>query len=227
MEPGDLILTPNWNWHDHNNKSDEPMVWFDGLDLPLLTTLESIFFENHPDQLQPVEGHNLSEQGFVGVGLRELGATSPVAHSPLLRYRWVETERTLESLRRKRGTTHVSLEFVNPLTGGAVVSTFACEMHRIYPGERTPTKRKTGSSVYVVYQGRGRSVINGVLFEWGPGDAFVTPSWACVDHEAFDRADLFAISDRPILQPLHLYREEELAENQGIVNTFVPIESAS
>ena len=49
MEAGDLILTPNWKWHDHNNYGDEPMVWFDGLDLPLMVSLESIFFENHPD----------------------------------------------------------------------------------------------------------------------------------------------------------------------------------
>jgi gentisate 1,2-dioxygenase len=227
MEPGDLILTPIWNWHDHNNRSDEPMVWFDGLDLPLMTTLESIFFENHPDQLQPVDGHNLSEQGFAGVGLRELGATSPIAHSPLLRYRWAETERTLEALHQKHGGPMVSLEFVNPLNGAPVVSTFACKMHRLYPGVRTATKRKTGSSVYVVFQGSGHSVINGVRFEWGPGDTFVTPSWASVDHEAEVQVDLFAISDRPVLQALYLYREEELAAQQEITGTFVPFKGAT
>jgi gentisate 1,2-dioxygenase len=224
MEPGDLILTPIWNWHDHNNRSDEPMVWFDGLDLPLLTTLESIFFENHPDQLQPVDGHNLSEQGFTGVGLREIGASSPIGHSPLLRYRWSETERTLEALHRAHGWSMVSLEFVNPLTGAPAVSTFACEIHRLYPGARTATRRKTGSSVYVVFQGSGYSVINGVRFEWGPGDIFVTPSWASVDHEAGEQADLFAISDRPVLQALYLYREEELTEGQEIGGTFVPLQ---
>lgn len=227
MEEGDLILTPNWNWHDHNNQSDKPMVWFDGLDLPLLTTLESIFFENHPDQLQPVEGHNRSEQGFAGVGLRELGVCSPVAHSPLLRYRWGETERTLEALHQAHGGPMISLEFVNPLTGSPVVSTFACEMHRVYPGERTITRRKTGSSVYVVFQGKGCSVINGIRFEWGAGDIFVTPSWASVDHESSERADLFAISDRPVLQALHLFREEELAERPEISGTFEPLKGTS
>ncbi len=227
MEAGDLILTPNWNWHDHNNQSEKPMVWFDGLDLPLLTTLESIFFENHPDQLQLVESRNRSEQEFAGVGLRELRVSSPVAHSPLLRYRWGETERTLEALHQARGGPMSSLEFVNPLTGSPVVSTFACEMHRIYPGERTATRRKTGSSVFVVFQGTGYSVINGIRFEWGPGDIFVTPSWASVDHEASERADLFAISDRPVLQALHLYREEELAERPEISGTFEPLKGAS
>jgi gentisate 1,2-dioxygenase len=99
-------------------------------------------------------------------------------------------------------------------------------MHRLYPGERTSSRRKTGSSIYVVFQGSGRSVINGICFEWGPGDIFVTPSWASVDHEAFERADLFAISDRPVLQVLHLYREEELAKHQDITDTFVPLKGA-
>lgn len=227
MEPGDLVLTPIWNWHDHNNRSDEPMVWFDGLDLPLLTTLESIFFENHPDQLQPVIGQNLSQQRFAGVGLREIGLSVSDAHSPLLRYRWEETERTLETLHRTREDPIVSLEFVNPLTGAPAVSTFACEMHRLYPGARTPTRRKTGSSVYVVFQGSGSSVIDGVRFSWEPGDIFVTPSWASVDHQAHERADLFAISDRPVLQALHLYRAEELARHQEIGGTFVSLQGVT
>jgi len=100
-------------------------------------------------------------------------------------------------------------------------------MHRIYPDARTPSRRKTGSSIYVVFQGSGRSVVNGVLFEWGPGDVFVTPSWASVDHEASARADLFAISDRPVLQALHLYREEEFEERQEITGTFVPLQGAT
>jgi len=70
-------------------------------------------------------------------------------------------------------------------------------------------------------------VINGVRFDWGPGDIFVAPSWASVDHEASARADLFAISDRPVLQALHLSREEELAERQEISGTFVPLQGAT
>src|SRR5690349_23513795 len=83
---------------------------------------------------------------------------------------WAETERALEALHQARGGPMSSLEFVNPLTGGPAVSTFACEMYRLYPGARTPTRRKTGSSVYIIFQGSGHSVVNGVRFDWGPGD---------------------------------------------------------
>lgn len=221
MEPGDLILTPNWNWHDHNNHGDEPMVWFDGLDLPLLTTLESIFFENHPQRVQPVLGHNLSEQRYGGVGLGGGGREETTAgHSPLLRYRWAETDRALEALHRAEGGPLTTLEYLNPVTGGPAVPTFGCELNRVHPGERTQARRKTGSSVYVVFRGSGRTVIEGRVFEWGPGDVFVTPSWAAVDHEADEVADLFAINDKPVLQALHLYAEETLAAPQEIRDVF-------
>ena len=45
LAPGDLVLTPSWAWHDHGNLTDERVVWFDGLDLPLIQSLEAMFFE--------------------------------------------------------------------------------------------------------------------------------------------------------------------------------------
>ena len=45
MEEGDLILTPNWTWHDHFNGSDKPIIWLDGLDGPLIQSLNVLFFE--------------------------------------------------------------------------------------------------------------------------------------------------------------------------------------
>jgi gentisate 1,2-dioxygenase len=222
MEPGDLILTPCWNWHDHNNHGGEPMVWFDGLDLPLLTTLESIFFENHPDRVQPVIGHNLSEQLYSSVGRVAEGAAAPAGHSPLLRYRWEDTDAMLERLAASEDGPLVTMEYRNPLTGGPVVPTFTCAMSRLSPHSRTRTRRKTGSSVLVVFRGSGRTVVDGTAFDWSPGDVFVTPSWSAVDHEAYEPSDLFSISDRPVLLAFQLYREVTLEEQQPLEDTFDP-----
>ncbi|HZO37069.1 MAG TPA: cupin domain-containing protein [Solirubrobacteraceae bacterium] len=222
MAPGDLILTPNWNWHDHNNAGDEPVVWFDGLDLPLVSTLETIFFENHPQETQDIDGANVSQDRFAAPGLRELGVPSQPAHSPLLRYPWVDTDRALTALQQRDDRPLVSLEFTNPTTGGPALPSLGCEMHRLRPGGRTATRRTTGSSVYCVFGGSGTTVIDGEAFEWAAGDVFVTPSWSRVDHQAHEPADVFAISDRPVLQLLHLYAEEELATPQEVERTFVP-----
>ena len=63
MAPGDLILTPSWTWHEHHNPGTEPMIWFDGLDLPLVQSLDAIFFEPGSEELTGYERrwrHDLS-----------------------------------------------------------------------------------------------------------------------------------------------------------------------
>src|SRR5262249_56496876 len=56
MAPGDLVLTPNWTWHDHANDTDAPMIWLDGLDTPLVRMLEAGVYEGDHK-----ENQNLSE----------------------------------------------------------------------------------------------------------------------------------------------------------------------
>jgi gentisate 1,2-dioxygenase len=222
MEPGDLVLTPKLNWHDHTNHGDSPMVWFDGLDLPLVAMLESIFFENYDGEVQPVLGHNLSEQRFGpgGAGV-EAGEIDP-SHSPLLRYAWERTDEELTALLKGSDEAAAVYAYRNPVTGGPTLATLDCAMTRVRAGRRTQTSRRTGSAVYVVLHGRGQSVISGELFEWGPGDAFVVPSWCAFDHEAAEEADLFSISDAPVLNALHLYREQVDTDLQTVDRVFSP-----
>jgi gentisate 1,2-dioxygenase len=47
MHPGDLILTPSWTYHDHGNFSDAPVVWMDGLDIPVVNMLDASFAEHY------------------------------------------------------------------------------------------------------------------------------------------------------------------------------------
>jgi gentisate 1,2-dioxygenase len=81
-----------------------------------------------------------------------------------------------------------------------------------------------GSSVMVVYQGAGSSVINGQRFEWSTGDMFVIPSWAVVDHQASEPTDLFVITDRPVMEAFGLYREVALDSDQEVTSQFAPDE---
>ena len=45
MRPGDFVITPSWTWHDHGNETQEPMVWLDGLDIPIVRLLDASFAE--------------------------------------------------------------------------------------------------------------------------------------------------------------------------------------
>ncbi|HZD01867.1 MAG TPA: cupin domain-containing protein [Actinomycetes bacterium] len=223
MHPGDLVLTPGWTWHDHNSSSDRPMIWFDGLDMPTVNALDAIFFEQYPDEmLQPVVARNRSERQFPAKGLLPASAHAQPgpSHSPLLVYRWADTDAALEALLEEGGGPIARCEFTDPTNGRPVLPTLACEMHRMVPGERTVPTRRVGSSVLVAYRGAGATVINGTRFEWGRGDMLAVPSWALVDHEASEPSDLFAISDTPVLQALGLYREVTLDVPQEVTATF-------
>jgi gentisate 1,2-dioxygenase len=227
MGPGDLILTPAWAWHDHVNGGADSMFWFDGLDLPMIQALDAIFFEPHPDLQQPVKGeHNTSERAYRSAAGRftpdqVTDATEPIS-SPLLIYRWADTDAELTRIAAATGQPAVSLEFTNPETGTSVLPTLSCGMHRIAAGHGTLPVRRAGNMVYVVFRGDGYSVIGGQRFDWRTGDMFVVPSWTPVDHHADAPADLFSIGDAPVLRALGVYREQALSEPQVVTSTFRP-----
>jgi gentisate 1,2-dioxygenase len=223
MRPGDLVLTPSKQWHDHTNAGDSEMFWFDGLDLPIIHALDGVFFEHWPgpgeSQPQPVE-HNVSEARR-GDGSRYTDGSVTEALSPLpselLIYRWSETEAELERLGRESDDDLLAVEYTNPKTGASVLPTMACAVHRIR-GHSAPVRR-AGNGVYVVFRGRGESVIDGQRFVWGPGDMFAVPSWSAVEHIAVG-ADLFVVSDEPVLRALGIQRREVLSEPQTVTGDF-------
>lgn len=219
MEPGDLVLTPSWTWHDHNNEGAEPMIWLDGLDTPLVNNLEATFYEQYPEDQQPIIGVGESERKYASGALRPAWEDAGTTYSPLWHYKW---ERTHEALRRLAQVDaspfdDVAMEFSDPATGGPVLKTMACWIQLLRPGVRTKAHRHTSSAVYQVFRGHGHSVINGRQFDWAEGDFLVIPAWAWHEHAnaGDDEAILFSIQDIPVMKALSLYREEPYAEHAG------------
>ncbi len=228
MEPGDLVLTPSWNWHEHDNPGVEPMIWFDGLDLPLVSNLDAVFFQEGPEERTPYDQSPTSraERYFGHAGLRPVGELPPGAqpgasglHSPLLVYRWNATDAALSALLGDSGECHAAIRYCDTSNGSDVMPTMRSEMHRLLPGLRGATTRTVGSSIWVVFRGAGSSVIGGVRYEWNAGDIFVVPSWAPVDHEATEASDLFVLSDAPVMKALGLGRSETMAGHQAVTAT--------
>ena len=52
---------------------------------------------------------------------------------------------------------------------------------------------------------------------------FVAPSWSAVEHFAPDQADLFVLTDAPVLRALGIYREQVLPARQEITSVFSPL----
>jgi gentisate 1,2-dioxygenase len=212
MGEGDLILTPQWTWHEHAHQGGQPMVWIDGLDVPLVQALQVISFEPYPGERIP-----LTETP------NPYGMTRPVETEkeelPPLHYRWDDSYTALKRL--AQGKTHpfdgVALEYMNPLTGGSTLPTLSCWIQMLRPGERTRGHRHTSTSIYHAFRGSGTTVINGESFPWDKGDTFVVPLWHWHEHanrSQKEEAILFSMNDAPVLKAFGLYREEGQGESR-------------
>jgi gentisate 1,2-dioxygenase len=216
MAPGDLVLTPSWAWHDHGNAGTEPVVWLDGLDIPLIQSLEAMFFQMYETAQVPLtSAEHTSRRRYGQAHVMPTWIREKTASSPLLVYAWTDTLRALNDLRDEPGDPFdgVALEYTHPQTGGPVLPTMACWIQLIRPGERLKAHRHTGSAVYYVAQGQGTTVIDGQAFEWRKGDVIALPPWSLHEHAnpSSEDAILFSIQDRPVLEALNLYREEAVS----------------
>jgi gentisate 1,2-dioxygenase len=194
----DLVLTPNGTWHDHGVEAGgSQCVWQDGLDIPLMNSLDANFYEVHPDIVQkpsPLARDNWSKP-----------------YSPVFHYPWHEWHERLHGEGRDSPFDGKVLEYTNPLTGGPVMPTMGARLQLLRPGEATQAHRHTGSAIYQVAKGRGWSEIAGRRFEWQEKDIFALPSWALHRHgnaSADEEAVLFSFDDSPAMRSLGLYREE-------------------
>src|SRR5688572_16558181 len=213
MREGDLVLTPSWQWHDHGNETKETVVWMDGLDVPLVKSLNAMFFEMNAEWRAPATKPVNGSKALYGVGrLNPTWVAEKSKFSPLMLYSWDQTLEALHALRERDGSPHegISLEYTHALTGGPVMPTIGCRVQLIRKGEQLRPYRVAASSVFCVRQGKGRSVIGGQAFEWEKGDIVAVPSWAQQEHACSGAGDaiLFSITDRPVLEALGLYREE-------------------
>src|SRR5215472_1086051 len=189
MSPGDLVLTPNWTWHDHANDTDAPMIWLDGLDTPLVRMLEAGFYEEYHQERQ------------------DFGAVK----ASLWHYRMAEMRTALRRLADTGDAgEELVLEYQNRQTGGPVMPTISCHMQLLRHGEKTKAWRRVCRTNYHVVEGTGYSIVGDRRLNWEDKDVFTVPTWTFCEHvNRGDRpAFLFSFSDAPVMKALGLYRDE-------------------
>jgi gentisate 1,2-dioxygenase len=219
MRPGDFIITPSWTFHDHGSDAAGPVVWLDGLDIPIIRFFDAGFAENGGNKSQAVsraEGTSFARYGYNMAPVRHdapFGATSPIFSYPYERSR-----EALEQLERQQPVDEwdgVKLRYLNPLTGGSPMPTMATFMQRLPPGFSGKGWRQTDGAVYSVVEGEGEAVIEGAgktwRFRFSPRDHFVVPSWHTARFSSASGCVLFSYSDRPVHQALGIHNEERLS----------------
>jgi gentisate 1,2-dioxygenase len=211
MHPGDFIITPSWTFHDHGNPGTAPVIWLDGLDIPMVAFFDAGFAERYPREVQPVvkpEGDALARFGANMLPL-EYAATSDT--TPIFAYPYARCRETLERVRR-HGEPHAchafKMQYSNPATGGYPMPTIGAFMQLLPAGFAGQPYRATDATVYCVVEGRGTSRVGEASYDWEPHDVFVVPSWCKVAHRCAVDAVLFSYSDRPVHKALGLWREE-------------------
>ena len=220
MSRGDFLPQAGWNWHAHHNAATEPMAWIDGLDIPFSYYTESQFFEVGRERISKTEQGtpdlSRSERLWGYPGLRPVSRTEAMPATPLLAYRWVDTDGALteqlaledEGEVATLSPGHAAVRFTNPTNGGDVLPTMRTEMHRVRAGAATLARREVGSSVYQVFDGTGTVSVGDSRWNVGRGDMFVVPSWVPFAATASDASnlDLFRFGDAPIFEALHAHR---------------------
>ncbi len=217
MEPGDLILTPAWTWHDHGHEGQGPMVWLDVLDLPLVEKTGPIFFEPYPAERQPVERPPADSQfrygyNMVPVDWQRTLPSSPVFHYPYHRSR--EALSRLAAVSRPDVCHGIKLEYIDPTAGGAPMPTISMFLQWLpadFKGHRYQT---TEGTIVCVTEGTGRVIIGdgpqAQTLEWQPHDVFVVPCWKPYRLETDGEAVLFSASDKVVQTRLGLWRERRI-----------------
>ena len=188
MEPGDVLLTPNWSSHGHGNDSRGCACWLDFLDVPLVQLLEPMFFEHaggEDDDAADNDAAPTKESAFVfplSETLKRLDAALP---EPAGRF-----------------GTQVEL-------GAPAMDTIGLFMMRLASGVQTTPFRTTANNIYAAVKGSGTTTVDGARFAWRRGDVIAAPAWLPHHHQADDDALLLRVTDLPVMQRLGFYRIEE------------------
>ncbi|TNF88128.1 MAG: gentisate 1,2-dioxygenase [Gammaproteobacteria bacterium] len=211
MEYGDFVITPPWAWHDHGNDSDQPMIWMDGLDIPVASFFDASFAEGFDADEQPLSRETGDSQARYGANMLPVDYQPQGLASPIFNYPYARSREALEKMKQQQewDPCHgLKMRYVNPVDGGYAMPTIAPFLQLLPRDFKTVPYRSTDATVYVATEGSGRSRIDGEEFNWGPRDIFVVPSWKWVEHEAGDEAVLFSYSDRVAQQKLGFWREQ-------------------
>src|SRR5258708_18461175 len=115
MKPGDFILTPFWTYHAHGNPGAEPVVWLDGLDIPIVNMFDTSFLERDEEH--------------------EHDDVEPTGHGNFkVKFPYEEMRGALEKLPKSDPRHGRKLQYLNPATGASPLPTIGAYLQLLRKG---------------------------------------------------------------------------------------------
>jgi len=211
MRRGDFITTPAWCWHDHKNDGDSPLIWLDGLDIPIVGFFGARFGEQNESDQQPIFRDDDNSVRRWGKGLKPFRGEHTGLHSPVYSYPYeqvVEALAAIESAEDPDPHHGWKMVYANPMTGGHVLPTIAAFAQKYPAGFKSRVWRTTESAVFAVVEGKGVAHIGDSEFQFAENDVMVAPNWTDLQFETSADTVLFSFSDRAPQELLGLFREQ-------------------
>lgn len=207
MSRGDLILTPTGLWHEHGHDGDQPVVWLDVLDLPLVYFLEASY--HVPGQRQHIApGHGERAYARGGVAPTRVFERSRKAY-PMLRYPWADARAALLSMAQDQPELEsVQVTYVNPETGGDAQNIIGFYALMLRPGQALRLPARSPATVFHQVEGSSEVTVEATTFAMGEADTCCAPGFAPIalrNRSAQEPAFLFVADEAPLHRKLGLY----------------------
>ena len=207
MSRGDLILTPTGLWHEHGHDGQEPVVWLDVLDLPLVYYMEASYHINGDRQNQIVgRGDRAYARGGV--------LPTPVFQRtnkpyPMLRYSWVDVKAALESLAADRPDLEaIQVTYVNPETGEDAENILGFYALMLRPGQTLSLPARSPAQVFHQIEGSVEVTVQSQVFALAQADTCCAPGYTAVrlrNGSTEQAAFVFIADEAPLHRKLGVY----------------------
>jgi len=207
MQRGDLILTPTGMWHEHGHDGDQPVVWLDVLDLPIVYYVEASYVTEGKAQTVSSEG---GEQAYLRGGVVPAPMFSRSRQTfPMLRYPWTDVRRTLETLAAKQPEIEaVQVAYVNPENGHDCQRILGFSALMLRPGERLEMPARSTAMVFHQIEGAAEVAADGQRFSLAAADTCCIPGYTPITLQNLSAerpSFLFIADDAPLQKKLGVY----------------------
>jgi gentisate 1,2-dioxygenase len=207
MRRGDLILTPTGVWHEHGHDGNDPVIWLDVLDLPVVYFLEASYHEEGPHQIST---SGQSSRRYARGGLMPTRVFQRADEKyPLLCYPWSETKAALLTLSKSDEDSDIAkVTYVNPETGLDAQNILGFYALMLRAGQHARLPARSPAQLFHQIEGQVNLTAAGKSFTMLEADTAAVPGYSQVELQNLSDSEpafVFMADESPLHRKLGLY----------------------